>query len=269
MPTGIVRTEAAAGGEAPALYRDLAGKVAVVTGGSRGLGAATCRALAANGVRVAVNGRDRAAIDAVVEELQRVGTEAAAAPGDCTDPAALEQLRGRVEQQLGPVDVVAAFAGGGRQPQPTLEITEQDWRADIDRNLLSTFLTVKTFLPGMIDRHRGSIITMASAAARHPGGAPIAYAAAKAGVIVFSQQVAHEVGPAGVRVNCLSPSTVVNERMEQAIPAETRRQMATTYPLRRLGVPDDVAQAALFLASDASSWITGATLDIAGGQVMT
>jgi 3-oxoacyl-[acyl-carrier protein] reductase len=251
-----------------ARYADLAGKVAVVTGGSRGLGAALCRALAANGAKIAVNGRDLAAIDAVVQELHDSGAEAVPAAADCTDASALARMRDRVEQQLGPVDVLAAFAGGGRQPQPVLEITEADWRADLDGNLTSTFLTVKTFLPGMIDRRRGSVITMSSAAARRAGGAPIAYAAAKAGVIVFSQQVAHEVGPHGVRVNCLSPSTVVNERMEQAIPAETRRELAARYPLGRLGVPDDVAQAALFLASDASSWITGITLDIAGGQVM-
>jgi len=252
-----------------AIYPDLAGKVAVVTGGSRGLGAATCRALAADHAKVAVNGRDRTAIDAVVAELRAGGADAMPAAADCTDAAALEAMRVDVEQQLGPVDVLAAFAGGGRRPQPILDITEEEWKADVDRNLTATFLTVKTFLPGMIERNRGSIITMASAAARKPGGAPIAYAAAKAGIIVFSQQVADEVGPAGVRVNCLSPSTVLNEQMQQAIPAETQHQMAATYPLRRLGVPADVARAALFLASDASSWITGITLDIAGGQVMT
>jgi 3-oxoacyl-[acyl-carrier protein] reductase len=120
----------------------------------------------------------------------------------------------------------------------------------------------------MTARRAGSIITMASSAARFPGGAPIAYAAAKAGIIVFSQQVAKEAGPSRVRVNCLAPSTVLTERMRHAIPVEQQRQLAAMYPLGRLGVPDDVANASLFLASDASSWITGATLDIAGGQVM-
>ena len=268
MTTHLPRRDATdAGGMAT--YPDLAGKVAVVTGGSRGLGAATCRALAADHAKVAVNGRDRTAIDAVVAELRADGADAMPAAADCTDAAALEAMRVDVEQQLGPVDVLAAFAGGGRRPQPILDITEQEWKADVDRNLTATFLTVKTFLPGMIERNHGSIITMASAAARKPGGAPIAYAAAKAGIIVFSQQVADEVGPAGVRVNCLSPSTVLNEHMQEAIPAETQDQMAATYPLRRLGVPTDVARAALFLASDASSWITGITLDVAGGQVMT
>ena len=254
---------------ARALGVDLAGRVAVVTGGSRGLGAATCRALAANGAKVAVNGRDRSAIDAVVRQLRDRGADAVPAAADCTDPAALALMRDRVERQLGPVEVLAAFVGGGRPPQSTLEITADDWRADLDRNLTSTFLTVQTFLPGMIERRRGAIITMASVAARRPGGVPIAYAAAKAGVIVFSQQVAQEVARHHVRVNCLSPSTVMTERMRGAIPADQQRELAARFPLGRLGTPDDVAQAALFLASDTSSWITGITLDITGGQIMT
>jgi 3-oxoacyl-[acyl-carrier protein] reductase len=127
---------------------------------------------------------------------------------------------------------------------------------------------VRTFLPAMTARRTGSIITMASVAARLPGGAPMAYASAKAGIILFSKQVAREAGPSQVRVNCLAPSTVVTETMRQAIPEDRQRQMAQMYPLGRLGVPADVANASLFLASEASSWITGVTLDIAGGQVM-
>jgi 3-oxoacyl-[acyl-carrier protein] reductase len=251
-----------------ATYEDLAGKVALVTGGSRGLGAATCRALAANGAKVAVNGRGTAAVDHVVGELRDKGADATPVIADCTDRDALARARDHIEAALGPVDVLVAFAGGGRQPQPVADIDEHEWRADIDRNLTATFLTVKTFVPGMIPRRRGAVITMASTAARLPGGAPIAYAAAKAGIVNFTQQVAKEVGRHGIRVNCLAPSTVVNERMRAAIPEEQRQQMATMYPLGRLGEPDDVAEAALFLASDASSWITGITLDIAGGQVM-
>jgi 3-oxoacyl-[acyl-carrier protein] reductase len=250
-------------------YPDLAGKVAVVTGGSRGLGAATCRALGANRALVAVSGRDESAIAAVVREVTDAGGTAMPAPADCTDGAALQAMRDRVTEQLGSVDVLVAFAGGGRQPQPIAEIDEHEWRADVERNLTATFLTIRTFLPAMVSRRAGSIITMASAAARRPGGAPIAYAAAKAGIIVLSQQVAREVGGSHVRVNCLAPSTVVNERMRASIPEEQQQQIAAMYPLGRLGVPDDVANASLFLASDASSWITGVTLDIAGGQVMT
>jgi 3-oxoacyl-[acyl-carrier protein] reductase len=252
-----------------ATYEDLAGKVALVTGGSRGLGAATCRAFAANGAKVAVNGRDADAVDGVVRELRDKRASAVPAVADCTDAAALARARDHVEAELGPVEVLVAFAGGGRQPQSLADIDDAEWRADVDGNLTATFLTVKTFLPTMIGRRRGAIVTMASAAARLPGGAPIAYAAAKAGIVNFSQQVAREVGRHGIRVNCLAPSTVVNERMRAAIPDEQRQQMAAMYPLGRLGEPEDVAKAALFLASDASSWITGITLDIAGGQVMS
>src|SRR5262249_49798966 len=120
----------------------------------------------------------------------------------------------------------------------------------------------------MMSRRSGSIITMASVAARLPGGAPIAYASAKAGIIILSKQIAEEAGPRQVRVNCLAPSTVLTETMRQAIPEPRRIQMSAMSPLGRLGIPEDVANASLFLASDASSWITGITLDIAGGQVM-
>jgi NAD(P)-dependent dehydrogenase (short-subunit alcohol dehydrogenase family) len=121
----------------------------------------------------------------------------------------------------------------------------------------------------MVSRGGGSIITMSSAAARQLGGAPIAYAVAKAGVIALSQQVAHEVGRRGVRVNCLAPSTVMTKRMGQVIPVDRQHEMAAMHTLGRLGVPGDVAQATLFLASDASSWITGVSLDITGGQLVT
>jgi 3-oxoacyl-[acyl-carrier protein] reductase len=133
-------------------YPDLTGKVAVVTGGSGGIGAATCRLLAANGMRVAVNGRDKARIGTVVDEIRSEGGQAIAA-----DVTAIERMRGRVEQELGPVEVLAAFAGsGGPPPRPTAQITEDEWRSAIDRNLTSTFLTLKSFLPGMIERGRGS-----------------------------------------------------------------------------------------------------------------
>ena len=169
----------------------------MVTGGSRGLGAEACRALGANGVKVAVNGRDTEAIGKVVREVSEAGGTALAAPADCTDFFALAALSQRVEDQLGPVGVLLCFAGSARQPQPVSEIDIHEWHADIEQNLTATFLTVKAFLPGMTARRSGSIITMSSVAARLPGGAPIAYASAKAGIIVFSKQVARKPGPAG------------------------------------------------------------------------
>ena len=249
-------------------YPDLVGKVAVVSGGSRGIGAATCRLLAQNGAKVTVNGRDEAVINSVVEEIRSSGGEVIGVAADVTDFAAVEQMRRRVEEELGPVDVLAAFAGGQGYPTPTEQMAEEQCRSVIDSNLTATFLTVRSFLPGMIERRRGSIVTMASSAGRLPSQASAAYAAAKAGVVMFSRHVANEVGQHGVRVNCLAPSSVLTERVKRLMPENTQQQVATTHPLGRMGAPEDVAMATLFLASESSSWITGVTLDVAGGRVI-
>jgi 3-oxoacyl-[acyl-carrier protein] reductase len=231
----------------------------------------TCRLLAANGAKVAVNGRDPARIDTVVNAIRAAGGEAVGVAADCTDPAAVQRLRQQVEQELGPAEVVAAFVGGGRaRPGPVAEVLVEDWRSTVDGTLTATFLTLKSFLPGMIQRGRGAILTMASSAARLPGlGAPAPYVAAKAGVVMLTRQVASEVGRHGVRVNCLAPHTILTEQIQQRAPEEWRRQMAAAVPLGRLGTPEDVGLAALFLASDSAAWLTGITLDVAGGYVMT
>jgi 3-oxoacyl-[acyl-carrier protein] reductase len=250
-------------------YPDLANKVAVVTGGSRGIGAATCRLLARNGAKVVVNGRDETAIDSVVQEIQGSGGEAIGVAADVTDFGAIERMRQRVEEELGPAEVLAVFAAsGGPRPGPTAQITEEEWRSAIDGNLTSTFLTLKSFLPGMIERRSASIVTMASSAGRVPTPAPTAYAAAKAGVVMLSRQVAGEVGEHGVRVNCLAPDTILTERIRRFMPEDQQQQWAASFPLGRMGTPEDVALATLFLASESSSWLTGVTLDVTGGKIM-
>ncbi len=249
-------------------YDDLAGKVAVVTGGSRGIGAATARALAANGALVAVVGRDQAAIDATVAAITRDRGRAIGVAADCTSEDALAVLRGAVEGQLGPVDILAAFAGGNGMPVPTDHETGEHWRAVLESDLTSTFLTISAFLPGMIARHSGAIVTMSSAAARQAARSSAAYAAAKAGVVAFTRHLAGEFAKDGIRVNCVAPSAIENDRMRAWMSAEERDALGAQFPLGRIGQPDDVAAAAVFLASSASSWITGVTIDIAGGKVM-
>jgi len=249
-------------------YPDLAGKVAVVTGGSGGIGAATCRLLAANGANVAVNGRDETRIDAVVGEILADGAHAIGVAADVTDFAAIERMRGWVEEEFGPVEVLAAFAGGGPPPGPTAQITEEEWQSAIDGNLTSTFLTLKSFLPAMIERGRGSIITMASSAGRVLTPAPTAYAVAKAGVVMLSRKVADEVGEHGIRVNCLAPDSILTGRIQRLMSEDQQKQWAAMFPLGRMGAPEDVALATLYLASESSSWLTGVTLDVAGGKVM-
>jgi 3-oxoacyl-[acyl-carrier protein] reductase len=249
-------------------YPDLAGKVAVVTGGSRGIGAQTARALAAGGAAVAVVSRDLSALTAVSDEVQQHGGRGVAVAADCTSEEELRRLALTVTDRLGAVDVLAAFAGGRGLPVATAEETATHWREVIESDLTATFLTVSAFLPAMLARGTGSIVTMSSAAARQPARSNAAYAAAKAGVIAFTRHLANEVGRQGVRVNCLAPSAIENERMRAAMTEQQIQQLGESFPLRRIGQPADVAAAALFLGSEASSWITGVTLDVAGGKIM-
>jgi 3-oxoacyl-[acyl-carrier protein] reductase len=249
-------------------YPDLAGRTAVVTGGSRGIGAETARALAANGVEVVVNGRDRAALDAVVASITSAGGRAVGVAGDITDPDVAHLLRTVAEESFGPASIIVPFAGGQGAPVPVEKMSLGQWRSTLDSDLTSTFITVTEFLPGMIERGAGSIITMASTAARQVGLGSIAYAAAKAGVLMFTRNLADQLGKHGIRANAVSPSAVLNDRMRTAMTDEQLVQLATHFPLQRIGQPVDVAQAVIYLASDASSWITGVTLDITGGRVI-
>jgi 3-oxoacyl-[acyl-carrier protein] reductase len=250
-------------------YPDLAGKVALVTGGSKGIGAATVRALASNNVRVAVNGRDGRAIEGVVDEVTQAGGEAIGVACDVCRFGEIEEMRERIEAELGPLDVLIPFAGGFGAFSSVQDTTEDQWREVIDTNLTSTFLTVKSFLPRMIERQSGAVVTMASNAARFLD-VPLtaSYAAAKAGVMMFTRHVAQEVGPKGIRVNCIAPATTTSERIDQILTDDRRAELAAKAPLRRLGKPEDSAMATLFLASEAASWLTGVTLDITGGRVM-
>jgi 3-oxoacyl-[acyl-carrier protein] reductase len=250
-------------------YPDLAGKVALVTGGSRGIGAATVKALAANEARVAVNGRDEQAIDGVVREVEDAGGSAIGVPADVCDWGAIEAMRERVERELGPVDVLVPFAGGFGGMTPVHEISEEEWHSVIESNLTSTFLTVKSFLPGMIERRGGAIVTMSSNAARFLDiKLTASYAAAKAGIAMFTRHVALEVGEHNIRVNCVAPATTLSERVERIMPDERRADIAAMSPLGRLGTPEDSAMATLFLASESAGWLTGVTLDVAGGRIM-
>jgi 3-oxoacyl-[acyl-carrier protein] reductase len=173
-----------------------------------------------------------------------------------------------VTAQLGPPDILAAFAGGNGMPVPTDAETPEHWRMVIETDLNSAFYTVRAVLPAMTERGRGVIITMSSAAARQAAQSAAAYAAAKAGVIAFTRHLAGEMATRGIRANCVAPSAVENDKMRAWMSADQRAALGASFPLGRLGQPADVAAAALFLASDASSWITGATLDIAGGKIM-
>ncbi|MEU6894866.1 SDR family NAD(P)-dependent oxidoreductase [Streptomyces sp. NPDC046557] len=248
-------------------YPDLTGKSVVITGGSRGIGAQTARAFAAQGAKVCAVGRDQDALATVVAGITNKGGTAIAVVADVTDSASLDRLRRRVEAQFGPVDVLAAFAGGQGFPVPSVDLTEERWRQVIDSDLTSTFLTIQAFLPGMLERGRGSIITMSSAAGRQPSQANLAYGVANAGLVMLTRHLATEIGPRGIRVNCIAPSTIRTEKVQARMPADVQAKVAALHPLGRMGTTDDVAQTALFLASAAASWLTGLTIDVTGGRI--
>src|SRR5262245_48427624 len=251
--------------------RRLSNRVALVTGSSRGIGAAIARAFAEEGARVAVHGRDTEALSAVRREIERSGGTAMQVRADVTNFDEIEAARRQIEQELGPIDVLVANAGGSfTMPAPLEDISEEGWRASVEGNLTATFLTIKSVLPAMKQRKTGNIITISSAAARRPHpNSPIPYSAAKAGIQVLTLDVAAQAGPFGIRVNCIAPETILTDRNRARIPDAQQAQLVEFHPIKRLGVPDDVARAAVFLASDQSPWITGVILDVAGGAVMT
>lgn len=245
-------------------------RVALITGASRGIGAAVARLFADEGAKVALNGRDTAALSAVHSEIERGGGRAIQVIADVTNFTEIEAMRREVEAELGPVDILVANAGGSfTMPGPLEETSEEGWHASLDGNLTATFLTLKSVLPGMKNRGRGNIITISSAAGRRPHPhSPIPYAAAKAGLQILTQDVAAQAGSYGIRANCIAPETILTERNLERIPRAQQKALVDMHPVKRLGLPEDVARAALYLASDESAWITGVILDVAGGAVM-
>jgi 3-oxoacyl-[acyl-carrier protein] reductase len=247
----------------------LEGKVVIVTGAAKGIGAAIVEACAREGGRVAALDLDGAGVDALAATLRARGADILALRTDVTRSADIGRALESVLARWGRVDVLVNNAGGFAVIRATEEITEDEWQAILASNLTSVFLCAKAVLPIMKRQRYGRIVNLASVVGR-AGAVRVTshYAAAKAGVIGFTRHLALEVGADGITVNAVAPGTTATERVLKArTPADTQR-VAEAIPVKRLGEPGEIAEAVVFLASDSAAFINGATLDVNGGQVM-
>ncbi|OLD51071.1 MAG: short-chain dehydrogenase [Actinobacteria bacterium 13_1_40CM_2_65_8] len=246
--------------------RLLEGKVAIVTGASRSIGAASARAFADAGAAVVLAARTAPAIAEIAEEINRSGGRTLAVPTDVTDPRSVQRLVEETVTTFGRLDVAFNNAGSGHMPRPLAEISFEDFESSFKANIYGVFLGMKYEIPAMLATGGGAIVNMSSTAGLQgaPGMGP--YAAAKHGVVALTKTAAIDYGKRNIRVNALAPGPIVNEQMSN-LPDETLQGIARFVPLGRLGRTDEVARAALWLCSDESSFITGAVLSIDGGRL--
>ena len=285
----------------------LQGKVALVTGGANGIGRAAAKALAREGADVAICDIDLPRLESVAAEVEALGRRALPENIDITKWSQVEAMVRQVTEKLGRIDILAAVAGGSGTTPTYLtrdeqtgqyvypeegmrqlwaeEIEEEDWDGTLDLNLKAVFLCCKAVIPQMKKQRSGAIVTFSSIGASvgmpHSAFAYAAYAAAKAGVVGLTRHLARELGPFGIRVNCVSPGGVTSERMEtrrhrfremleeeKARGREVPPEAWLPNPLGRLSTPEEQARVVVFLASDVASYINGVTLDVNGGSYM-
>lgn len=246
----------------------LQGLVALVTGGGSGIGASIAVTLAEHGARVAVCGRTQAKLDATAEAIAAVGGEALAVTADVRRPEQVEAVMQAIEARWGRLDVLVNSAAGNFLC-PAASLSPNGFGTVVDIDLKGTFNACKAALP-LLSRAGGSILNIS--ATLHYGGTPLQVhaASAKAGIDALTRTLAVEWGAAGIRVNVIAPGPIDNtEGITRLLPPELRAKAERAIPLRRFGQPREIAEAAVFLASPASAYTTGATLVIDGGSWLT
>jgi 3-oxoacyl-[acyl-carrier protein] reductase len=242
---------------------DLSGKTALVTGASGGIGGAIVRTLARQGAVVALSGTRIEALEALASEI---GGSARVVPADLGAEGAVEGLARAAEQQMGGIDILVANAGMTRDGL-LLRMSDEDWRRVIDINLTSVFQLIRASLRGMMKKRWGRIVGITSVVGVTGNPGQVNYAASKAGMIGMIKAVGHEVASRGITANCVAPGFIETE-MTGALPEQRRQAIVNAVPMRRLGVPDDVAASVLFLASEEAAYVTGQTVHVNGGMVM-
>ena len=244
---------------------ELTGKVAVVTGASRGIGRAIALALASLGAHVVAVARGANA-NATVEAIRAAGGSAAAVSADVTDAASVEAMMAATLQHNGRLDILVNNAGIARD-QLMLRMKRADWDEVLATNLTAAFTTVQAALKPMIRQRGGRIISIGSVVGQMGNAGQANYAASKAGLIGFSKAIAREVASRQITVNVVAPGLVATD-MTQALTDKSQGDWSAQIPLGRIGIPEDVAAAVCFLASDEASYITGQVLAVNGGMYM-
>jgi NAD(P)-dependent dehydrogenase (short-subunit alcohol dehydrogenase family) len=243
----------------------LDGKVALLIGASRGIGAETAEVLARSGAKVVLAARDEDALAAVVAKIHAAGHEARYMTVDVGDEQSVEHLVQYTVAQFGRLDIAFNNATDGPSPKPLGDISVDEFDRAIRTNIRGTFLGMKFQVPAMLASGRGSIINMASVAGVQGLANLAGYVTGKAGIIALTKVAALDYADHGIRVNVLAPGPILTHHLEAA-GEQAQRQAAMSTPMRRLGTSDEVARTVLWLGSDESSFITGATIPIDGGQ---
>ena len=251
-------------------YLDLTGKVALITGASSGIGAATASLFAELGANVAIgyhsNGEGAAQ---VLRRIGDAGGKAISTQADMRKDSDIQSMMKHVTEQLGPIDVLVNNAGSLLRRMKAEELDEATWNEILNLNLTSAALCSRAVVASMIARRRGAIINVVSIAGRNgggPGAGP--YAAAKGGLITYTKSLAKELAPHGVRVNAISPGVIDTPFHEVFSTPEMMRNFVAMIPLGRVGTPIECAKVVAFLASEAAGYVVGETIEVNGGQLM-
>lgn len=245
---------------------DLGNDIALVTGASRGIGAAIAEALGKAGARVVGTATSQAGADRITEHFRSAGIDGTGMVLDVTDPDSVESLVKDVREHFGDVTLLVNNAGVTRD-QLLMRMKEEDWDVILDTNLKSVYRMSKAVLRGMMKARRGRIVSIASVVGVTGNPGQSNYAAAKAGIMGFSKSLAREVGARGITVNVVAPGFIDTD-MTRELSDDQRQTLTDQIPLSRLGAPEDIAAAVVFLASPGGAYITGETLHVNGGMYM-
>ena len=245
---------------------ELTGKVALVTGGAQGIGKAIALLLARNGADLAVSDINLEKAQETAKEIQTIGRKASTLKVDVANLEDVERMVQSVLEQLHRIDILVNNAGIARD-KLILRMTEEDWDAVLDVNLKGTFNCTKAVIRHMLKQKSGKIVNIASVVGEMGNAGQANYSASKAGVIGFTKTVAREFAQRGINVNAIAPG-YIETPMTDALPEKVKEELKRMIPLERLGRPEDIAEAVLFLVSQSSNYITGQVLNVNGGIYM-